>query len=119
METKASWLDYANRLARPLTEVLLAILFLLLVVRPVLKTFLKHMEPEPPPPPEEALMGEEEETEALEGEEPEPLPQEIALGIIHNQPERAAVLVRRWLAEESEEERQKALKEAETHAQQG
>ncbi len=113
----AIWLDYAQRFARPLTEFLLVVLFLLLVVRPVLKTFLKRMEPEPPPPPEEALTGEEE-AEALEGEEPQPLPQEMALSIIHNQPERAAVLVRRWLAEESEEERQKALKEAEAHAKQ-
>ncbi len=114
----AVWLDYAQRFARPLTEFLLIVLFLLLVVRPVLKTFLKRMEPEPPPP-EEALPSSEEEAEALEGEEPQPLPQEMALNIIHNQPERAAVLVRRWLAEESEEERQKALKEAEAHAKQG
>lgn len=115
-----SWMDYVDRFARPVTEVLLAVLFLLFVVRPVLRTFLKQMEPEPPPPPEEALPGEggAGEEAALEGEEPVPLPQEIALGIIQNQPERAAILVRRWLAEESEEDRQKALKEAEAHAQQ-
>ena len=118
-QSGSPWMAYVERFARPVTEILLAILFLLLVVRPVLKVFLKQMEPAPPPPPEEALSQEEKETqEALEGEEPVPLPQEIALGIIQNQPERAAVLVRRWLAEESEEERQKALKEAEAHAQQ-
>jgi len=114
MAPRAAWLDYAERFARPFIEFLLVLLFLLLVIRPVLKTFLKRMEPEPPTPPEEALP--EEEAEALESEEPTPLPQEIALSIIQNQPERAAVLVRRWLAEESEEERQKALKEAEAHA---
>ncbi len=112
---RAAWLEYADRFARPFIEFLLVVLFLLLVIRPVLKTFLKRMEPEPPPPPEEALP-EGEEAEALEAEEPTPLPQEIALNIIQNQPERAAVLVRRWLAEESEEERKKALKEAEAHA---
>ena len=116
MAPKAAWLEYADHFAKPLIEFLIVLLFLLLVIRPVLKTFLKKMEPEMPPP-EEALPGEEEEAEALEAEEPTPLPQEIALNIIQNQPERAAVLVRKWLAEESEEERQKALKEAEkSHA---
>ncbi|WP_022853677.1 flagellar basal-body MS-ring/collar protein FliF [Thermodesulfatator atlanticus] len=114
LKPEASWLSYAERFSRPIIEFLLIVLFLLLVIRPVLKTFLKRLEPEPEPEPQEALT--EEEKEALEAEEPTPLPQEIALNIIHNQPERAAVLVKRWLAEESEEERQKALKEAEAHA---
>ncbi len=109
----AVWLDYASRFARPVLEFLVILLFLLLVVRPVLKTFLERLAPVEEPM-EEALAGEEE-AEALEAEEPQPLPQEIALGIIQSRPERAAVLVRKWLAEESEEERKKALKEAEAH----
>ncbi|AEH45667.1 flagellar M-ring protein FliF [Thermodesulfatator indicus DSM 15286] len=114
MKPESPWVAYADRFARPLIEFLLVLLFLLLVIRPVLKTFLKRLEPEPEPLPEEALP--EAEEEALPEEEPTPLPQEIALNIIHNQPERAAVLVKRWLAEETEEERQKALKEAEANA---
>jgi len=109
----AVWLDYASRFTRPVLEFLLILLFLLLVVRPVLKTFLERLAPAEEPL-EEVLTGEEE-AEALEAEEPQPLPQEIALGIIQSRPERAAVLVRKWLAEESEEERKKALKEAEEH----
>ena len=85
-----------------------------MVVRPVLKIFLKKMAP-PEEEAEEALPSGEE-VEALETEEPQPLPQEIALGIIQNRPERAAVLVKKWLAEESEEERKKAIKEAEQNA---
>ncbi|OAG28163.1 flagellar basal-body MS-ring/collar protein FliF [Thermodesulfatator autotrophicus] len=114
IKPESAWLSYADKFARPLIEFLVILLFLLLVIRPVLKTFLKRLEPEPEPLPEEALP--EGEEEALPEEEPTPLPQEIALNIIHNQPERAAVLVKRWLAEESEEERQKVLKEAEANA---
>lgn len=108
------WLNYVSRFARPVLEFLVILLFFLMVVRPVLKTFLKKIAP-PEEAAEEALPSGEE-VEALETEEPQPLPQEIALGIIQNRPERAAVLVKKWLAEESEEERKKAIKEAEQSA---
>jgi len=55
----------------------------------------KHV---PGAPPEEEVAG--------------PMPQEIALGIIKSQPERAAMLIKKWLLEESLEERKKALSEA-------
>ncbi len=109
------WLEYASRLARPVSEFLLILLFILLVIRPVLKIFLGKMVPEK----EEEVLPEEEEEEkpeAIKAEEVIPLPQEVALGIIQNRPDRAAVLVKKWLAEESEEQRRKIIKEAEKHA---
>ncbi len=110
---ESKWYTYASRFTRPVLEFLLILLFLLLIVRPILKTFLERLAPAEEPLEEALPTGEEAE---LEGEEIQPLPQEIALGIIQSRPERAAILVKKWLAEESEEERKKIIKEAEENA---
>ncbi|QJA06860.1 flagellar M-ring protein FliF [Thermosulfurimonas marina] len=102
----AVWLEYLNRLIKPLVELLVILLVLLLVVRPLLKALL---EKKPAP---EALEGVEAPGELPPEEEAKPLPHEMALGIVQSSPERAAVLVKKWLLEESAEERAKALKEA-------
>ncbi len=105
----AVWMEYLSRLIKPLLEFLIAVLILLLVVRPLLKSILEKKVPT------EAEMEALEEGEAPEleaEEEAKPLPQEMALGIVQSSPERAAILVKKWLLEESAEERAKALKEA-------
>ena len=87
------------------------ILIFVFVVRPIIKTFL------PKPPEVEKVKKEEvppsitEEKEEKE-EEKVVMPHEVALGIIQSQPEKAAMLVKKWLLEESLEERKKALFEA-------
>jgi len=100
--------EYLGKVGKPVMELLIIILVLLLVVRPVLKALLERTAP---PEAEKALEGEEE-APAVEAEKPKPLPHEMAMGIVHSSPERAAVLVKKWLLEESLEERTKALKEA-------
>ncbi|RUM87160.1 MAG: flagellar M-ring protein FliF [Thermodesulfatator sp.] len=101
------WLEYASRLIKPLVELLIVLLVLLLVVRPLLKALV---EKKPAP---EALEEAEAPTELPpEEEEAKPLPQEMALGIVQSSPERAAILIKKWLLEESAEERARALKEA-------
>ncbi len=97
------WLEVAHRLSRPLLNLVLIVLFFVIVVRPLLKSFLKRMEPEPlPAEGPQALEGEG--PEEIESEEPTALPRDLAISIVHSQPERAAILVRKWLAEEMIEE---------------
>ena len=103
------FMEYLSRLATPLVQLLIVLLVLLLVVRPLIKALLERMAP---PPAEEAPLEAEEEVPEVEAEEAKPLPQEMALGIVQSSPERAAVLVKKWLLEESAEERAKALREA-------
>ncbi len=76
-------------------------------MRPLLKS-LK------PTPPEAVKVPEVPPAERLEAvvEEEEVLPRELAIGIIRSQPERAAALIKKWLLEETLEERKKALAEA-------
>jgi len=103
---KPGIMDYIAQLYKPVLLIGALILLYLFVVRPLIKalTIPKPTPVEAPPvrpgiptPPEEELG---------------PLPQEIALGIIKSQPERAAMLVKKWLLEETVEERKKALTEA-------
>ncbi len=102
------WLEYLSRLLKPLVELLIVVLVLLLVVRPILKALLERAAPA-----EEAALEPGEEAPAVEAEEEaKPLPHEMALGIVKSDPEKAALLVKKWLLEESAEERAKALKEA-------
>ena len=101
-------MDYVAKLYKPILTFLVIVLFFFFVVRPILKNVLA---PAPAPKEEEEVV---EEVPSLEEEvkEEEPLPQEIAISIIQSQPEKAAMLVKKWLMEESLEERKKALAEA-------
>jgi flagellar M-ring protein FliF len=103
---KLGIMDYISQFYKPLLLIGALILLYLFVIRPLIKALTpKPIPVEAPPtrpgiptPPEEEELG--------------PLPQEIALGIIKSQPERAAMLVKKWLLEETLEERKKALSEA-------
>lgn len=102
---KPGAMDYIAQFYKPLAVILILLFLYLFVVRPLLKSLRPAPAPTPaerievPPPPAEEL-------------EEEILPKEIAIGIIRSQPERAAALVKKWLLEESLEERKKALAEA-------
>ena len=102
-------MEYLSKLGKPLVELLIVVLVLLLVVRPVLKALLERTTP---PVAEEAALEGEEEAPRVEAEEAKPLPHEMAMGIVQSSPKRAAILIKKWLLEESVEERAKALKEA-------
>ncbi|WP_456433507.1 flagellar basal-body MS-ring/collar protein FliF [Thermosulfuriphilus sp.] len=110
------WLDVAHRLAKPFLNLVLIVLFFVIVVRPLLKSFLRRVEPEPVPAEgPQAIEGEA--PEEIETEEPAALPRDLAISIVHSQPERAAILVRKWLAEEmAEEGQEKAQQKAQQKA---
>lgn len=102
---KPGVMDYISKLYKPFLLIIVLILVFVFIIRPL----IKYLTPKPvevppakpkipPPPPVEEEVG--------------PMPQEIALGIIKSQPERAAMLVKKWLLEETIEERKKALSEA-------
>ncbi len=97
--------DYMVQFYKPLILIILLILIYFLIIRPLLKAL------KPAPVPTPVAVGEVPEIVKEEIEE-EVLPREIALGIIKSQPERAAALVKKWLLEETLEERKKALAEA-------
>ncbi|MCS7279531.1 MAG: flagellar basal-body MS-ring/collar protein FliF [Thermodesulfobacteriaceae bacterium] len=104
---KPGIMDYLVQLYKPLLVLIIILLVFIFIVRPLMKTLLVK----PLPPPKEELPPEvkpvvEERVEEV------PLPHEVALGIIQSQPERAAILVKKWLLEETLEERKKALSEA-------
>ncbi|NPA39786.1 MAG: flagellar M-ring protein FliF [Thermodesulfobacteria bacterium] len=108
---KPGIMDYVVKLSQPIIILVGLILFFIFVVRPLLKSVA------PKPAPAELEEIEEvptkiEEKAEIEAEEEGPIPQEVALGIIQSQPEKAALLVKKWLLEESIEERKKALAEA-------
>jgi len=105
---KPGIMDYVAKFYKPILAFLVIVLFFLFVVRPILKNVLAPA----PAPVEEAAVEEAPPVEEAEEEEKEVLPQEIAIGIIQSQPEKAAMLVKKWLMEESLEERKKALAEA-------
>jgi flagellar M-ring protein FliF len=104
---KPGLMDYLAKFALPVGILLGILLVYFLVLRPILKGL------KPAPVPEERpAIAEVPAEEVLPPEEEELMPKEIALGIIRSQPERAAALVKKWLLEESLEERKKALAEA-------
>jgi len=107
-EKKPGLVDYIAMAYKPLILLLALVLLYLFVIRPILKT----LKPAPAPAPAE-VAAEVPPVEKLEAlvEEEELMPKEIALGIIRSQPERAAALVKKWLLEESLEERKRALAE--------
>jgi len=108
-EKKPGLVDYIAMAYKPLILLLALVLLYIFVIRPLLKT----LRPAPAPIPTEVSV-EAPSVEKLEEviEEEELMPKEIALGIIRSQPERAAALVKKWLLEESLEERKRALAEA-------
>ncbi|MFZ8830753.1 MAG: flagellar basal-body MS-ring/collar protein FliF [Thermodesulfobacteriaceae bacterium] len=103
---KPGLMDYLAKFALPIGILLGIVLVYFLVLRPL----LKRLKPAPVPPeaPPVARVPAE---EVLPPEEEELMPKEIALGIIRSQPERAAALVKKWLLEETLEERKRALAE--------
>jgi len=104
---KPGLMDYLAKFALPIGILVGIVLIYFLVLRPI----LKGLKPVPVPaegPPIARVPAEE----VFPPEEEELMPKEIALGIIRSQPERAAALVKKWLLEESLEERKKALAEA-------
>ncbi len=102
---KPGLMEYLAKFATPIAIIIGLIFVYFLVLRPVLRG-LKPI----PTTPEVAEVAEVPPT--ILPEEEELLPKEIAIGIIRSQPERAAALVKKWLLEESLEERKKALAEA-------
>lgn len=99
-------MDYLAQAYKPILVLLILLFLYLFVIRPLLKS----LKPAPAPVPPEAEIPAV--TPPIKEEEEEVLPREIALGIIRSQPERAAALVKKWLLEETIEERKKALAEA-------
>ena len=105
---KPGIMDYLAKFAIPIGILLGVLLVYFLIVRPI----LKGLKPAPAPLPAERPAVSIPPEEALPPEEEELMPKEIALGIIRSQPERAAALIKKWLLEETLEERKKALAEA-------
>lgn len=103
---KPSVMDYLVKLIKPAILILGVILVYFFVIRPLIKA----LAPKPPVPKE--VIKEEVVKPPVEPKVEEILPKEIALGIIQSQPEKAAMIVKKWLLEESLEERKKALSEA-------
>lgn len=104
---KPGVMDYLVKLIKPALLILGILLVYLFIIRPLLKA----LAPKPTAPPE-VVVREEVVKPPVEPKVEEILPQEIALGIIQSQPEKAAMIVKKWLLEESLEERKKALSEA-------
>ncbi|MCB2186455.1 MAG: flagellar M-ring protein FliF [Deltaproteobacteria bacterium] len=104
-----NWEDYVKQYGRLVVNVLLAILFFLLVVRPMVKVGAKYLSsriPEPTPPPRpvgpegELPAGEDEEAQLLE----EALARKMSLrdqvlALVQQDPDRAVAIVRAWIHE--------------------
>ncbi len=107
---KPGIMDYIAQLYKPTLVFLGLVLFFIFVIRPLIKS----LTPKPVPEKEEEIpeVVETKPSEEVKEEKEGPLPKEVALGIIQSQPEKAAVLIKKWLLEESLEERKKALAEA-------
>ena len=100
--------DYVAQFYKPILLIGVLLLIFIFVVRPLIKA----LAPKPVPVEAPAARPEFPSPPIIEEEEVGPMPQEIALGIIKSQPEKAAMLVKKWLLEETLEERKKALSEA-------
>ncbi len=109
----AKAVEVGTKLIRPITNLIIAILFLLFVVRPLLKKYVfapKEVErlEELAPPEGEALEEGEEELEAPPAIEPVPSAQDELRGLASDYPERAAALIKVWLREPVGTEESKA-----------
>ncbi len=105
---KPGIMDYLIQLYKPILALIIILMVFLFIIRPLMKTIL--VKPVPLPPKEE--LPPEIKPVVEEKVEKGPLPHEVALGIIQSQPERAALLVKKWLLEETLEERKRALSES-------
>ena len=105
---KPGIMDYVAQFYKPILLIGALLLIFIFVVRPLIKA----LAPKPTPVEAPAARPEVPSPPIIEEEEVGPMPQEIALGIIKSQPEKAAMLVKKWLLEETLEERKKALSEA-------
>jgi len=102
--------DLAPKLLRPLTNLIIGLLFILLVLRPLLNKYVFTSPQEEGEMAQEGLPGEA--LEGLEGEdakglpalEPLPNPKEELRELATDYPERAAALVKIWLREKVEGE---------------
>lgn len=102
---KPGIMDYISQIYKPLLLIISLVLLYIFIVKPLIKALTPKPTPvEVTPKPVPGV--------SIPEEEVGPMPQEIALGIIRSQPERAAMLIKKWLLEESAEERRKALSEA-------
>ncbi len=110
-ETKgvAKAVEVGTKLLKPLSNLVLALLFIFLVIRPLLKKYVLRPEEETMAP----LPGEEEYMEGAElpgpetfaALEPVPNAQEELKGLASDYPERAAALIKVWLREQIDEEK--------------
>ncbi len=101
---KPGIMDYVSQIYKPLLLIIGLIFLYIFIVKPLIKAIAPKPTPvEVTPKLTPGIVMTEEEIG--------PMPQEIALGIIRSQPERAAMLIKKWLSEESAEERRKALSE--------
>ena len=106
----AKAVEVGSKLARPLINLVIALLFLLFVVRPLLKRYVfapKEVErvEELALPEAEALEEGEEELEVAPAIEPVPSAQDELRDLASDYPERAAALVKVWLREPVEAEK--------------
>ena len=105
----AKALEVGSRLVRPLSNLVLALLFIFLVIRPLLKKYVLSPEegPEPSLPGTGEYMKEEAGlpgAETVAAIEAAPSAQEELKGIADNYPERAAALIKVWLREKMDTE---------------
>ncbi|OEU76429.1 MAG: flagellar M-ring protein FliF [Desulfuromonadales bacterium C00003093] len=93
--------DMGTRFARPMTNLILGLLFILLVLRPLLKRYV--LKPEDEHTVDVDALEEKEKLglEALPAFEPIPDPKHRLRELASNYPERAAALVKIWLREQS------------------
>ncbi len=105
-------LDVGTKLLKPLANLILALLFIFLVIKPLLKkyVFVSPQEEGMAHLPEgEGGMGDMElpEPEPMPALKPMPNPQERLQNLAHEYPERAAALIKVWLREKMEEDKDK------------
>ncbi len=106
------WQDYLSQYGRPVLNLVLAILFFLMVVRPLLKFLTSRARPVPAAPgarrvgPGEELPpgAPEGEAEQLEGVEPPPRKmgtRDVIMALAQQDPERTTAVLRSWIHETS------------------
>ncbi len=102
-KTMAQYVDMGAKFIKPLVNLIIAILFIFLVLKPLLNRYVLKPSEELPVPAEEiaAAIGEEEigKLEAPQAFEPGPNVQEELQNLASKYPERAAALIKIWLRE--------------------
>ncbi len=107
------WQDYLSQYGRPALNLVLAILFFLMVVRPLLKFLSARARPAPAPAPAARRVGPGEElppgapegeVEQLEGLQPPPRKmgtRDVIMALAQQDPERTTAVLRSWIHETS------------------